>query len=40
MGHGKNFDEKTVVAPGAKWNKAIATFGIAGIDLHRYRLLN
>ncbi|EDM24777.1 hypothetical protein LNTAR_03394 [Lentisphaera araneosa HTCC2155] len=31
MGHGKNFDEKTVVAPGAKWNKAIGIFGIAGI---------
>jgi hypothetical protein len=33
MGHGKNFDENTVVAPGAKWNKAIAIFGIAGIAL-------
>ncbi|WDE96600.1 hypothetical protein PQO03_01285 [Lentisphaera profundi] len=33
MGHGKNFDEKTVVAPGAKWNKAIAIFAVSGFAL-------
>ena len=30
MGHGKNFDEKTVLAPGAKWNKAIGIFAVLG----------